>query len=94
MLEELENDPLFGGSPKKKYMDIIFNANRNLVEEYLHENIKYMAALELLLEDMMGEDKDIVQIVRNYSFENQNKIDDRSMDLMVDGMGKILTQNE
>jgi len=94
MLEELENDPLFGGSPRKKYMDIIFNANRNLVEEHLHDNIRYMAALELLLEDMMGEDKDIVQIVRNYSYENQEKIDDRTMDLLVEGMGNILTQNE
>ena len=94
MLEELENDPLFGGSPRKKYMDIIFNANRNLVEEHLHDNIKYMAALELLLEDMMGEDKDIVQIVRNYSYENQAKIDERTMDLLVEGMGNILTQNE
>ena len=94
MLEELENDPLFGGSPRKKYMDVIFNANRNLVEEHLHENIRYMAALELLLEEMMGEDKDIVQIVRNYSYENQAKIDDRTMDLLVDGMGQILTQNE
>ena len=94
MLEELENDPLFGGSPRKKYMDIIFNANRNLVEEHLHDNIRYMAALELLLEDMMGEDKDIVQIVRNYSYENQEKIDERTMDLLVEGMGNILTQNE
>ncbi len=94
MLEELENDPLFGGSPRKKYMDIVFNANQNLVDEHLYQNIRYMAALELLLEDMMGEDKDIVQIVRNYSYENQAKIDDRTMDLLVDGMGQILTQNE
>jgi len=94
MLDELENDPLFGGTPRKKYMDIIFNANRNLVEEHLHDNIKYMAALELLLEDMLGEDKDIVQIVRNYMFENETKIDDRTKDLLIEGMGAILTQNE
>lgn len=94
MLDELENDPLFGGSPRKKYMDIIFNANQNLVEEHLHDNIKYMSALELLLEDMLGEDKDIVQIVRNYMFENQTKIDERTKDLLIEGMGAILTQNE
>ena len=94
MLDELENDPLFGGSPRKKYMDIIFNANQNLVEEHLHDNIKYIAALELLLEDMMGEDKDIVQIVRNYMFENEMKIDQRTKDLLIEGMGAILTQNE
>jgi len=94
MLDELENDPLFGGSPRKKYMDIIFNANQNLVEEYLHDNIKYIAALELLLEEMLGKDKDVVQIVRNYMYENETKIDERTKDLLIDGMGQILTQNE
>jgi len=94
MLDELENDPLFGGTPRKKYMDIIFNANQNLVEEHLYQNIRYMAGLELLLEEMLGEGKDVVQIVKNYMFENESKIDDRTNDLLIDGMGQILTQNE
>jgi len=94
MLEELENDPIFGGTPKKKYMDIIFNANRNLVENYLYDNIKYTAALELLLEEMLSEDKDIVNIVNNFMFNNEDKIKQRADDLMINAMGEILTQNE
>lgn len=90
----LDDDDFFGGSPKKKYFDIIFNANRNLVEDELSDNLKKIAALELLLEEMMGEDKDILQIVQNYIWENQEKIDKKTVDLYIEGMGNILTKNE
>jgi hypothetical protein len=94
MLDELENDPLFGGSPRKKYMDIIFNANQNLVDEYLYQTMRYTATLELMLEEQLGEDKDIEQIAKSYMFENVSKVDERTNDLLIDGMGQILTQNE
>jgi hypothetical protein len=94
MLDELENDPLFGGSPRKKYMDIIFNANQNLVDEYLYQTMRYTAALELMLEEQLGEDKDIEQIAKSYMFENASKVDERTNDLLIDGMGQIVTQNE
>jgi len=90
----LDDDDIFGGSPKKKYFDIIFNANRNLVEDELSDNLRKIAALELLLEEMMGEDKDILQIVQNYIWENQEKIDKKTIDLYIEGMGNILTKNE
>ena len=89
-----EEDDLFGGSPKKKYFDIIFNANRNLVEEELSDNLRKIAALELLLEEMLGEDKHIMQIVQNYIWENQEKIDQKTTSLFIEGMGNILTKNE
>jgi len=90
----LDDDDIFGGSPQKKYFDIIFNANRNLVEDELSDNLRKIAALELLLEEMMGEDKDILQIVQNYIWENQEKIDKKTIDLYIEGMGNILTKNE
>lgn len=90
----LDDDDIFGGSPKKKYFDIIFNANRNLVEDELTNNLQKIAALELLLEDMLGEDKDVMQIVQNYIWENQNKIDEKTTNLFIEGMGNILTKNE
>ncbi len=90
----LDDDDLFGGSPDKKYFDIIFNANRNLVEEELSSNLEKLAAFELLFEDMMGEDKDILQIVQNYIWENQDKIKKKQTDLYIEGMGNILTKNE
>jgi len=94
MLDELENDPLFGGSPRKKYIDIIFNANQNLVDEHLYQNIRYMAGLELMLEKFLGEGKDVVQEVKSFMFENEIMVDERTNDLLIDGMGQIVTQNE
>jgi hypothetical protein len=90
----LDDDELFGGSPKKKYFDIIFNANRNLVEDELTHNLQKIAALELLLEEMLGEDKDVMQIVQNFIWENQNKIEEKTTNLFIEGMGNILTKNE
>ena len=89
-----DDDDLFGGSPKKKYFDVVFNANRNLVEEELTDNLRRIAALELLLEEMLGEEKDILQIVQNYIWEHQEKIDQKTDSLFIEGMGNILTKNE
>ena len=40
-----EDDDIFAGSPKSKFMDIIFNASRDLVEEELVRLIERQAAL-------------------------------------------------
>ena len=90
----MEDDDLFGGSPKKKYFDIIFNANRNLVEEELSRNLEKLAAYELLFEEMMGADKDIMQILQNYIWENAEKVKEKQTSLFIEGMGDILTKNE
>jgi hypothetical protein len=90
----LEDDDLFGGSPSKKYFDIIFNANRNLVEFALTENLEKIAVLEMLLEEMLGEDKDLVQIIKNYSVNNMDKVSEKVTSLYIEGMGDILSKNE
>ena len=89
-----DEDDLFGGSPEGKYFDIIFNANRNLVKNELINNLEKIAALELLLEEILGEDKDIERIIQNFILEHQDQIESRKNDLFIEGMGNILTQNE
>ncbi len=89
-----DDDDIFGGSPRKKYFDIIFNANRNLVEEELSRNLEKLAAYELLFEEMMGKEKDIMQIIQNYIWENPDKVKEKQTSLFIEGMGDILTKNE
>jgi len=89
-----DDDDIFGGSPRKKYFDIIFNANRNLVEDELSKNLEKLAAYELLFEEMMGEEKDIMQIIQNYIWENPDKVKEKQTSLFIEGMGDILTKNE
>ena len=90
----LEDDDLFGGSPSKKYFDIIFNANRNLVEFALTENLEKIAVLETLLAEMLGEEKDLIQIVRNYKVNNMDQVSEKVTSLYIEGMGDILSKNE
>ncbi len=90
----LEDDDIFGGKPEKKFYDIVFNANRNLVQNELNDAIAKIAAMELLLEDMLGEDKDTNAIISNYIFNNRDKVDERINNLYIEMMGNVLTQNE
>jgi len=90
----LDDDDIFGGSPRKKYFDIMFTANRNLVEQHLLDNIDYMAALEMLLEEMLGEDKDVPTIAKNYIYAHLDEIAERSTNLLIHGMGDVVSKNE
>ncbi len=90
----LDDDDIFGGKPEKKFFDIVFNANRNLVQNELNNSVRKVAALELLLEEMLGEDKDTDAIINNYIFNNQDKVDQRADNIYIEMMGNVLTQNE
>jgi len=90
----LEDDDIFGGKPEDKFFDIVYNANRNLVQNELINATTKSAAMELLLEEMMGEEKDIEAILQNYIMNNQDKVNDRINDLYIEMTGNILSQNE
>jgi ribosome assembly protein YihI (activator of Der GTPase) len=89
-----DEDALFGGSPKKKYFDVIFNANRNLVEQALSDNLKRIAVLESLLTDRLQDGEDIDRLIQNYVVENMDEVEKDLIDAYITGMGDILTQNE
>ncbi len=90
----LEDDDIFGGKPEKKFFDIVFNANRNLVQDELNNSVRKIATLELLLEEMLGEGKDTDAIINNYVFNNQDKVNQRVNNIYIEMMGNVLTQNE
>ena len=92
----LEDDDLFGGTPDKKYFDILFNANRNLVDHYLRTNLEKLAVMELMLEKHLdlAADEDVDLHIRRYVVYNQEEIDALVKNLQIIDMGNILTQNE
>ncbi len=93
MLFEDEDD-VFTGSPKSKYFDIIFTASPGLSQKELEDQIEKMAIMELLFEEMMGEDKDLEAICNEYKWKNQDKVQNRIRDLYIISMGNIVTQSE
>ncbi len=92
MLYEDEDD-FFMGSPKSKFFDILFNANRELVKTKLLELVDRYCAMELLLEREMGEEA-TEHAIRTTLFEEPDAILHRNNDLFIATVGEILTQNE
>jgi hypothetical protein len=79
-------------TPKDKFFEIIFNANRNLVTEELEEVFKRMAALEILAEECFGDE--VEQKINEVVFTKSDELEGMETDLYIDTMSKILTKNE
>ena len=92
MLYEDEED-IFMGSPKSKFFDIFFNANRNLVKEKLLQMIDRYNAMEILLEQQLGQDQ-LDTMVETVLLEHADDIYEKNNDFFIATVGEILTQNE
>ncbi|MDD5158533.1 MAG: DUF2018 family protein [Sulfuricurvum sp.] len=88
-----DEDDIFQGSPKSKFLDIVFNANRDLVHNELERLMTRMAAMELMLQEAHGEDK-IDRVLQTMQFERADEIDMMAKNLYIISVGNVLTQNE
>ena len=94
MLYEDEDD-FFIGSPRSKFFDILFNANRDLVENALEKHIERHVAMEMLLEKLAKEKGlDLEAEISTIGIENQDEIHNAKNDFFIHIVGNILTQNE
>lgn len=94
MLYEDEDD-FFVGSPRSKFFDIIFNANKNLVEDALEKHVERHVAMEILLERLMSDtDINLEAEISMIKAEKQDDIHNAKMDFFIATMGDILSQNE
>ncbi len=87
-----DEDDIFQGSPKSKFMDIVFNANRDLVQNELERLMIRLAAMEVMLQESQGED--IERAIKSMEFERADEIDMTVKNLYMISVGNILTQNE
>jgi hypothetical protein len=88
-----DEDDIFQGSPKSKFLDIVFNANRDLVHNELERLMNRLAAMELMLEEIHGED-DIERKIQAMQFERTDDVDMMAKNLYIISVGNVLTQNE
>ena len=94
MLYEDEDD-FFVGSPKSKFFDIMFNANKNLVEDALEKHIERHVAMEMLLEQFaQKEGLNLEAEISTIKVEKQDDIFNAKKDFFIYTVGDILTQNE
>lgn len=94
MLYEDEDD-FFVGSPKSKFFDIMFNANKNLVEDALVKHIERHVAMEMILEKLAEENGlNLEAEISTIRAEKQDEIHNAKVDFFISTVGDILTQNE
>ncbi len=86
-----EDDEIFGSTPKSKFFDIIYNANRNLVELELEKMVERYVAMEALLEKA---DKDFHLNVNNLIIEHSDEFQTSKNDFFIGFVGDVLTNNE
>ncbi len=87
-----DDDDIFLGSPKSKFLDIVFNANNNLVKNELSAIINRMAALEIILDEKVGGDWERELATRDYM--RTSEVDEKAKSLYIEFTGNILTQAE
>lgn len=83
-------DDIFGGQPRDKFFDIVYNANRNIVENELEILFSELVALREL-----AESSGITQSqIDSFKALNLDAMESGLNDIYIDITGKILTQNE
>jgi hypothetical protein len=87
-----DEDDVFMGSPESKLMDIIFNANNDVVRFDLANFIKRRAAMEMLLNEHLGDDFD--EKVDALMGEKRDKVENKMKSLCIELMGEIVSKSE
>ncbi len=93
MLFEDEDD-YFMGSPRSKFFDIVFNANRSLVEESIMNIVDRYSAMELLLEDYIKDDNELEYRLGEILRDRSDDVLRTSNNLYIVATGDVLTQQE
>jgi len=87
-----DEDDVFLGSPKSKLMDVIFNANNDVVRHELEKFMLRFATMELMLEEHVG--KDVDQAMSAYDANHYGDADEKVKSIHIELMGSILSQSE
>ncbi|UCM99486.1 DUF2018 family protein [Sulfurimonas sp. SWIR-19] len=87
-----DEDDIFGGSPRSKFMDVVFNANNDIVRQELEKFVEKVAAMELMLQEEVGDDIDTA--VARYKAGHLDEVATKTKSIYIELMGDILSQSE
>ncbi|MCX6074737.1 MAG: DUF2018 family protein [Campylobacterales bacterium] len=88
-----DEDDIFQGSPRSKFMDIVYAANRDLVQNELERLMERMAVMEMLLQEQYGEDR-IDSVIHEATFSRADEVADMTKNLYIISVGNVLSRNE
>ena len=92
---DFNNDDIFAGNPKDTFFDIVYNANRNLVELEIEDLVEKLLICEELLKEATGiSDEEVEKRVLSYKHSNMDKLETLKMNEFIHLTGSIVTKNE
>ena len=89
----IDEDDVCLGSPRQKFFDIIFHANRNLVEVKIDEILTKFIIMEEMLEKQGISMEQIEQDMYRRNIEDSS-LEDEKQSMYIQLTGEIVTQNE
>ena len=87
-----DEDDIFGGSPRSKFMDVVFNANNDVVKMELENFIEKVATMELMLEEKIGDD--LESEIARYKALHLDEVGTKTKSIYIELMGDILSKSE
>ena len=85
-----DEDDIFVGSPKSKYFDISNQANDEIVQDEFDKLLEKLAVMEILLSKDKDVDFDINKLIKQYSFENIDEVNEMKKGLYLELTGDIV----
>jgi len=89
-----DEDDFLMGSPKSKFYDIVYNANRSLVEQSIDGVFDKYCAMEMLLEEFVKDDMELEYRLNEIVLEKADDVLNRKNSLYLSATGDVLTQHE
>ncbi|MDR1975652.1 MAG: DUF2018 family protein [Campylobacteraceae bacterium] len=89
---EIDESDILTGSPRSKFFDTLFNANKNLVAEVLENNIERYAAIEHILREHFADDAE--NLIQEALYNNQSAVEEGKNDLFIKMVGEVLSMHE
>ncbi len=87
LFDEDEND-ILTGSAKSKFLDVLKNANSEIVVEELDKIIEKFAAMELLL----SQNNNFEKVLQEYIFKNSDEIHQMKKSLYMEFTSEIISR--
>ena len=87
-----DEDDIFMGSPKSKFLDVSRQASKDIVEEEIDKIVEKLAVLEMIISEGKDEDFDINQYIRDYTFANMDDVNGMKKGLYVEFTGEIISR--
>ena len=89
-----DEDDFLMGSPRSKFYDIVYNANRSLAEQSIDGVFDKYCAMEMLLEEFIQDDRELEFRLNEIIFGKADELVNRKNSLYMAATGDVLTQHE